>query len=249
VPVYDQIGQGYPATRQPDARIARAIRRALGDARQVVNVGAGSGSYESTDLTVVAVDSSHAMLGQRPPGAAPAIQAVAEHLPFADKAFDAALAVLTLHHWDDLDAGLAELCRVIRDRVVIVTWDPAARDRFWLTTEYFPTIVEFDLRRFPGMERLAAQLPHVTVEPLLIPHDCQDGFLGAFWRRPEAYLDPAIRQAMSGFAQLPDGAIAAGLARLADDLQTGRWDARFGALAALETVDLGYRIVIARKRR
>jgi hypothetical protein len=99
------------------------------------------------------------------------------------------------------------------------------------------------------MERLAGQLPHVTVEPLLIPHDCQDGFLGAFWRRPEAYLDPAIRQAMSGFAQLADGAIAAGLARLADDLQTGRWVARFGALAALETVDLGYRIVIARKRR
>jgi SAM-dependent methyltransferase len=249
VPVYDQIGQGYPATRQPDARIARAIRRALGDARQVVNVGAGSGSYESTDLAVVAVDSSHAMLRQRPPRAAPAIQAVAEHLPLADEVFDAALAVLTLHHWDDLDAGLAELCRVTRDRVVIVTWDPAARDRFWLTTEYFPNIVELDLRRFPDMERLAGQLPHVTVEPLLIPHDCQDGFLGAFWRRPEAYLDPAIRQAMSGFAQLADGAIAAGLARLADDLQTGRWVARFGALAALETVDLGYRIVIARKRR
>jgi len=247
MPVYDQIGHGYATTRQPDPRIAQAIRRALGGARRVVNVGAGAGSYESADVTIVAVDASYAMLRQRAPDTAPAVQAAAEHLPLRADAVDAALAVLTLHHWDELEAGLAELRRVVRDRVVVVTWDPAARDAFWLTTDYFPEIVEFDVRRFPRMEQLARQLPGVTVEPLLIPHDCQDGFLGAFWRRPEAYLDPGIRRGMSGFAQLPTGAADAGLARLADDLKTGRWTAQFGGLIALDSADLGYRVVVARK--
>lgn len=247
-PVYDQIGLGYTTTRQPDPRIAQAIRRALGAAHRVVNVGAGAGSYESADVTMVAIDASYAMLRQRSPGAAPAVQATAEHLPLRADAVDAALAVLTLHHWDKLEAGLAELRRVVRDRVVIVTWDPAAQDSFWLTRDYFPEILELDVRRFPRMEQLGHQLPGVTVEPLLIPHDCQDGFLGAFWRRPEAYLDSRIRQGMSGFAQLPIGVVDAGLARLADDLKTGRWAARYAGFTALDSADLGYRLLVARKQ-
>jgi SAM-dependent methyltransferase len=244
--VYDDIGHGYLTTRRPDPRIARAIRAALGEARSVVNVGAGAGSYEPDDLSVLAMEPSREMLRQRPPGAARAIQAAAEVLPLRDAAFDAALAVLTLHHWDDQAAGLAELRRVARQRVVIVTWDPAARDAFWLTAHYLPEIVALDVGRFPAIDTLARHLPDVHVEPLLVPHDCEDGFLGAFWCRPEAYLMPSVRRAMSGFAQLPSGVADAGLARLADDLRSGLWKARFGGLARAMTADLGYRLVIAR---
>jgi SAM-dependent methyltransferase len=214
----------------------------------VVNVGAGAGSYEPADLRVLTVEPSREMIRQRPAGAAPAVQAAAERLPLRAASFDAALAVLTVHHWSDLAAGLAELTRVAR-RVVLLTWDPAARDAFWLTTEYLPQIVDLDVPRFPTLDALARHLPVLRVEPVPVPHDCQDGFLGAFWRRPDAYLDPSVRRGMSGFAQLPAGTADAGLARLADDLRTGRWHARFAALARAETADLGYRLIIADTRR
>jgi len=248
--VYDAIGTGYVAHRQADPRIALEIRAALGNAARVVNVGAGAGSYEPSDLDVVAVEPSWEMIRQRPPrrrsqGRAAAVQALAERLPFPDGAFDAALAVLTVHHWVDRRAGLAELARVAR-RVVVVTWDPAGRDSFWLTTEYLPEIVEFDLPRFPSPSELADSLGgHVTTQVLPVPHDCVDGFLGAFWRRPDAYLDPAVRSAMSCFAQLPAGRVESGLSRLADDLLQGRWEAKFGHLRSLDSVDLGYRLVLA----
>ena len=165
--VYDAIGYGYAVTRQPDPRIARAIREALGEARTVLNVGAGTGSYEPAELRVVAVEPSLEMLRQRPAGAAPASQAVAEYLPFPDASFDAALAVLTVHHWQDRAAGLTELCRVARQRVVMLTWDPACRDAFWLTTQYVPEIVDFDVPRFPSIEELARYLG--TVEARRCP--------------------------------------------------------------------------------
>ena len=243
--VYDVIGTGYVETRRADPRIASAINAALGDAASVVNVGAGAGSYEPADLRVVAVEPSREMIGQRPKGRAPVVQAVAERLPFRDGAFDAALAVLTLHHWDDRGGGLAELARVAR-RVVIVTWDPACRGSFWLTTEYLPEIIEFDLPRFPPLAELAGWLGGRSETRVLpIPHDCVDGFLGAFWRRPHAYLDPAVRGAISSFAQLPAERVKSGLTRLDDDLREGRWDAKFGHLRSLDSVDLGYRLVVA----
>ena len=243
--VYDLIGTGYVAHRQADPRIALHIHDALGDAARVVNVGAGAGSYEPPDLDVVAVEPSWEMIRQRPQNRAAAVQALAERLPFPDDAFDAALAVLTLHHWVDRRAGLAELARVAR-RVVVVTWDPAGRDSFWLTTEYLPEIVEFDLPRFPSLPELAESLGgEITSRPLPVPHDCVDGFLGAFWRRPDAYLDPAVRSAMSCFAQLPAERVESGLTRLADDLREGRWEAKFGHLRSLGSVDLGYRLVVA----
>jgi SAM-dependent methyltransferase len=246
--VYDIIGSGYVAKRQPDPRIARAIRAALGAAARVLNVGAGAGSYEPADLPVLAVEPSREMIRQRPAGRAPVAQALAEQLPFPAASFDAALAVLTVHHWGDRRAGLAELVRVAR-RVVIVTWDPACRDHFWLTREYLPQIIELDLTRFPSQEEFTRDLGPIEVRALPVPHDCLDGFLGAFWRRPEAYLDPEVRWAMSGFSQLPSERMDAGLARLADDLRSGRWEERFGALRAQDSADLGYRLLIAEPGR
>ncbi len=246
-PVYDDIGRDYLATRRPDPRIARAVRAALGDARSVVNVGAGAGSYEPADLAVLDVEPSRAMLRQRPAGAPPAVQGAAEALPLRDAAADAALAVLTIHHWEGPTRGLAELWRVARRRVVVVTWDPAARDAFWLTAHDVPEILDLDTPRFPAIATLNRHLPNVRVEALPIPHDCVDGFLGAFWCRPEAYLSPAVRQGISGFAQLAPGVADAGLARLAADLASGRWHARFGALARAPAADVGYRLVTAEK--
>jgi SAM-dependent methyltransferase len=244
--VYDVIGTGYAAKRRPDPRIAHAIRAALGTAVRVLNVGAGAGSYEPADLPVLAVEPSREMIRQRPAGRAPVVQALAQQLPFPAASFDAALAVLTVHHWSDRRGGLAELARVAR-RVVIVTWDPACRGHFWLTREYLPEIVELDLTRFPTLEEFARDLGTLEVRTLPVPHDCVDGFLGAFWRRPEAYLDPEVRWAMSGFSQLSPGRVDAGLERLADDLHSGRWGERFEALREQESADLGYRLLIAER--
>jgi SAM-dependent methyltransferase len=244
---YDRVAAGYIAARRADPRIAAAIGAALGDARTLVNVGAGAGAYEPRDRRVVAVELSRAMIRQRPAGAASCVQAMAERLPFRDGALDASLAVLTVHHWRNQTAGLTELRRVVRQRVVVLTWDPDCRGAFWLTTDYFPEILDLDIPRFPSMAALERSLGATRVTPVPIPHDCEDGFLGAFWRRPEAYLDPTVRGAMSGFAQLEPGRLRGGLARLADDLRSGRWEARHGALRERESLDLGYRLVVAER--
>lgn len=247
-PIYDAIGQGYTVTRKPDPRIAAAIQAALGDARTVVNLGAGAGAYEPAHARVVAVEPSTAMIRQRPPGSAPVVQAVAEALPLRDAGVDAALAVLTVHHWTDVGRALGEACRVARRRVVVLTWDPAAGDAFWLTADYLPEIVALDAIRFPAIETLCRHFPRSIVHAVPIPHDCGDGFLGAFWQRPAAYLDATVRAGMSGFAQLPAGAADRGLARLAEDLRSGHWHARYGALCDRASADLGYRLVIGLPR-
>jgi SAM-dependent methyltransferase len=222
-----------------------AIRRSLGAADTVVNVGAGAGSYEPEDRPVVAVEPSSAMIRQRGRDSAPAVQASASDLPFKDGVFAAALAVLTVHHWLDRARGLAEMARVTRERVVIVTWDPAWSG-FWLVDDYFPAIVAIDRLIFPSMAELEQGLGHVEVVPLLIPHDCSDGFLGAYWRRPHAYLDGGIRGAISTFSKIGD--VAPGLARLRDDLDDGTWTRRHGHVLGATEIDLGYRLVIARAR-
>ncbi len=246
-PVYDRIGSGYAGARRPDPRIAAAIGSALGDARTVINVGAGTGSYEPRDRRVVAVEPSQAMIGQRPSGAAPCIRGVAEHLPFRDRAADASLAVLTIHHWTDQSASLAQLRRVACRRVVIVTWDPGSLGEFWLTSEYFPGILDLDRPRFPSMAALERSLGALRAIPVPIPHDCEDGFLGAFWRRPEGYLDPAVRGAISGFTLLDPEHVRRGVARLTEDRRSGRWAARHAALRERESLDLGYRLVVAER--
>lgn len=238
-PVYDRIGIDYARLRRPDSRISGRIVAALGDAASVLNVGAGAGSYEPTDRTVTALEPSAAMIAQRPPDAAMVVQGRAEALPFPDKLFDAAMAVLTVHHWNDQSRGLAEMRRVSRGTVVILTYDPAFRGA-WLF-EYFPGLVALDAAQMPPLEAYAAALGPVTVSPVPIPHDCTDGFLAAYWRRPRAYLDPRIRAAMSSFHALGD--VSSGLSRLEADLASGAWQKHFGHLCEKTELDCGYRLI------
>ena len=243
-PIYDRIGRRYAQRRQPDPRIAAALDQALGDARRVVNVGAGSGSYEPDDRQVVAVEPSEVMITQRPPDAAPVVRAVAEALPFENGRFDAALAVLTVHHWTDPARGLAELRRIAR-RQVIFTWDPTRLARFWFTRDYLPEAVTLDAG-FATLEATLALLGAATVEPIPVPHDCRDGFFAAYWRRPEAYLDPDVRASISGFGILEENVVERALELLAEDLESGEWYRRNEQLLGLDELDLGYRLVVAR---
>ena len=242
--LYDAIGLGYREYRRPDPRLAEAIGRALNRNESVVNVGAGAGSYEPSDRPVVAVEPATAMIRQRPAGSAPVVQASASDLPFRDDSFAAALAVLTVHHWQDRTRGLSELARVARRRVVVVTWDPSSSG-FWLIEDYFPEIIRMDRRIFPTIRDFRQALGRVEVLPFLIPHDCVDGFLGAYWRRPRAYLDARVRAAISVFAKLGPRQLESGLERLRQDLDAGAWERRHADLLEQTELDLGYRIVIA----
>ncbi|MFC9294621.1 methyltransferase domain-containing protein [Streptomyces sp. NPDC057011] len=241
---YDGIGATYSHTRRPDPRIADRIHTALGDVDTVINVGAGTGSYEPPQ-TVVAVEPSSVMIAQRPAGSARALQASAESIPVADDSADAAMALLTVHHWTDLEAGIAELRRIARRRVVIFTWDQTILRKFWLVDEYLPEVAAFDDTRAVAIDRLTALLGGARVETVPIPHDCTDGFGAAFWRRPEAYLDPEVRAGISMLAQTDEEVLRPGLARLSDDLSSGLWHTRHADLLHRETLDIGYRLVIA----
>lgn len=239
---YDTIGVNYANLRQPDPRIARMIDDALGAAETVLNVGAGAGSYEPPHRQVTALEPSSEMIAQRPAGAAPVVQGHAENLPFDDNAFDAAVAVLTVHHWTDQAKGLAEMRRVAKGPVVILTYDPAFHD-FWLT-DYLPELISLDLRQMPDLTDYTKWLGPVETRTVPIPHDCTDGFLCAYWQRPAAYLDPKIRAAMSSFWMLGD--VSDAMARLKADLQSGAWATRYGHLTELDALDCGYRLVVTR---
>ncbi|MFE1441719.1 class I SAM-dependent methyltransferase [Streptomyces sp. NPDC058739] len=241
---YDSIGGTYAHTRRPDPRIAARIHEALGDAATVINVGAGTGSYEPSQ-TVLAVEPSSVMIAQRSAGSAPALEASAESIPVADDSADAVMALLTVHHWSDLEAGIGELRRVARRRIVILTFDLEMNHGFWLLKEYLPEAAAFDERRAVPVERLVALLGGARVETVPVPHDCTDGFLASFWRRPEAYLDPRVRAGISLFAQIGDGHLQPGLTRLSDDLASRRWHRRHADLLEREALDVGYRLVVA----
>jgi SAM-dependent methyltransferase len=246
-PVYDTIGQGYVAHRRPDPRWAAVIAEHLGAAAGardlVVNVGAGSGSYEPTHCAVVAVEPSGVMVAQRAPDAAPAVRASAAALPLPAGCADVALAILTVHHWDDPAAGLRELCRVAPRRIVLAI-DFTLHSRFWLLEEYLPEVAEDTGRLGPGFEEIATAIAATTVVPLLVPRDMEDGVLGAYWCRPEAYLDPAVRANCSGLALADPAVVARGIERLEADLASGAWRARH-ADHDVESVDHGYRLVVA----
>ncbi len=241
--LYDTIGRGYGQRRQEDPRIAAHIFGALESCSSVVNVGAGAGSYEPHDRKLVAVEPSRVMIRQRDPGAAPAVRASATHLPFRDETFDASLAVLTIHHWPDLERGLQELSRATRKKVVILTFDPAVTG-FWLT-DYFPEIPEIDRRIMPSLSELRQHLGRISVFDVPIPHDCTDGFLGAYWRRPKAYLSAETRAAISAFSMLHD--VEHGLDALRRDLASGEWHNRYGELLERSTLDLGYRLIVSKR--
>ena len=241
-PLYDTIGSGYAAARRPDPTIAARIHAALGDARTVVNVGAGAGSYEPTDRPVIAVEPSVVMLDQRPAGASPAVRGVAAALPFPDQAFDAALATLTLHHWPDQQAGIAEIRRVAH-RAVVFTFDIDVLP--WVATDYLPDMIGQSDFVFPPVEQVAGWLD-ADVETVPVPRDCTDGFTGAYWARPEAYLDPAVRAGMSAIRSMDPAVVDAGIERLRADLDSGAWDARHGHLRTMTELDLGYRLLVTR---
>lgn len=250
--LYDDIGRTYTATRAPDPQIAAAIRAAIGDdVTTLVNVGAGAGSYEPTDLDeLIAVEPSATMRAQRPPDdPARLIDATAERLPLDDDSVDVALTVFSDHHWRDRAAGLREMSRVAARRVVLVNSEPDAADAFWLTRDYLPAFHTLIPARFceqPGLWRqeLRALLgtDTITFTPLPVPHDCTDGFYAAYWRRPHAYLDATVRDNISVFHRLPHDE---GIARLADDLATGAWPARYADLLQQPALDVGLRIVVA----
>ena len=236
---YANWADAYARHRAEDPRIAALIHAALGDARTVVNVGAGRGAYEPRDRDVTSVEPEPAMARSR------AVQAYAEALPFEDGAFDAAMAVLTVHHWTDWRAGAAELRRVARDRVVILTFDPGWSRALWLVDEYLPEVAEMEAG-FPTPAQLLEALGGGEIQTVPISHDCRDGFFGAYWRRPHAYLDPDAQQAISALARLDPAIRARGLNALARDLESGAWAERHADLADRMELDLGYRLVIAR---
>jgi len=211
----------------------------------IVNVGAGTGAYERVGKSLIAVEPSWQMILQRSRVAAPVVQAVAEALPFRPGTFDVALAVLTLHHWSDWRTGIAEMKRAAR-RIVVYAFDVNAREPFWLTNTYFPEIDELDRRRSPAMSEILEELGDCSIDPVPIPADCVDGFLAAFWRRPERYLDPKVRASISGLALLDAGTVARGVARLETDLESGVWEKRFGHLRSLDALDAGYRLLATR---
>jgi SAM-dependent methyltransferase len=242
---YERRGRNYSAVRQPDPRIEAQLHAALGDARTVVNVGAGAGSYEPRDRHVIAIEPSASMRAQRGPGRVPAIDATAERLPLDDDSVDAAMASVTVHQWSDPEAGLRELRRVARGPVVVLTFDGDALDRFWLA-EYAPELIEAERKRYPGIDRICELLGGARVEEVPIPIDCTDGFTEAFYARPEAFLDPEVRSAQSAWAFVEDGAEERAVERLRADLESGAWERRFGALREQPTFAGSLRLIVAR---
>ena len=243
---YGTIGTDYARYRQPEPAFERAIRAALGNVRTLVNVGAGAGSYEPADLDVTAVEPSATMRAQRPVGSAPAVDATAEHLPFADDAFDAALASFTVHQWRDLTAGLREVRRVTRGPVVVLTCDPSTLRRSWLDA-YAPEVIATEAARYPTVDALRSGLGGtVDVEVLPIPFTCTDGFSEAYYGRPEALLDPGARRANSAWSFVGPVVEARFVERLRADLDSGAWDARYGALRTAPTWEGSLRLVVGR---
>jgi SAM-dependent methyltransferase len=246
---YERIGVGYREVRCADPRIAARIEAALGDARSVVNVGAGTGSYEPEDREVTAVEPSAAMIDQRPAAAASVVQARAEELPFEDDSFDAAMAILSDHHWRDRTTGLREMARVVRRRVLLLNLDPGLARRFWLTRDYLPGFVDLIPSRYRQGGYWEGELRRlwrkVDVLPIPVPHDCRDGFYHAYWRRPQDYLDRRVRDGISVFHRLAADEVGAAMVRLRRDLDSGAWEERYRELLQQPALDVGLRLVVA----
>jgi len=244
---YDTIGHGYSRTRREDPGFRALIHAALGDAQVIVNVGAGAGAYEPAERQVIAIEPSAIMAAQRPPSLSRAIRASAGFLPLRDRSMDAAMALLSVHHWDEeCEKGVGELRRVSSGPVVILTYDPTVSGTMWLMADYFPEVAALDLRIFPRMHELADWLGGtVRIEKLPIPRDTPDWTLGSFWAHPERVLEASARAATSGFARMPNDVVARVVSEVSRDLASGLWDSRYGNLRNLNELDVGLRLIIA----
>ena len=247
---YDTIGQGYSRTRREDPRFRAQIHAALGAARTVVNVGAGTGAYEPTDRHVIAIEPCDVMAAQRSRDLAPAIRGTAGSIPLRDRSVDAAMSVLSVHHWDEeRERGVRELRRVARDAVVILTYDAAISGAMWLMADYLPEVAALDLQIFPPPEQLAEWIGgDVRIEKVLIPCDTPDWMLGSFWAHPERVLDANARAATSGIARMSANVVDRVVSEVSRDLASGHWDERYGHLRNLDALDVGLRLVVASSR-
>ncbi|GAB5399496.1 MAG: class I SAM-dependent methyltransferase [Aureisphaera sp.] len=239
---YNEIGINYSSTRRTDNRIAEQIHSKLKRGKRILNIGAGTGSYEPENMELIAVEPSEEMISQRKQGSHKAVQAFAEELPFKDQSFTHAMTILSMHHWENKALAFKEIKRTVSDLFVAVTWNPNS-EPFWLTRDYFPEIYKMDQGIFPSLDELSNHFENLEVSPLLIPEDCQDGFLAAFWKRPEAYLNAQVRQSISTFAKLEDYSL--GLKQLKNDLENGTWEERNQDILHYKTLDAGYVIVTA----
>ena len=247
---YDSIGHGYSRTRREDPRFRAQIHAALGNARTVVNIvliGAGAGAYEPTDRHVIAIEPSDVMAAQRSPDLVPAIRASAGNLPLRDRSVDAAMAILSVHHWDEeREAGVRELRRVARGPVVILTYDASISAAMWLMADYLPEVAALDFRIFPSPQQLTEWLGgDVRTDKVPMPRDTPDWQLGSFWAHPERVLDANARAATSGFARMPADVVDRVVSEVSRDLASGLWDGRHGHLRRLDSLDVGLRLVVA----
>lgn len=244
--IYDDIGVSYSVTRCTDPKIAQQLFRELQGATRIVNIGAGTGSYEPDNVELVAVEPSSEMISQRRTGSHRVEKAFAEKLPFESNSFSHAMTVLSMHHWENRPLAFSEINRVATEKFVAITWDPKA-DPFWLTRDYFPEIYEMDKRIFPELEELSEYFDEVEMSPLQIPGDCKDGFLAAFWKRPEAYLRSEVRRSTSAFAKIRNQ--SEGLKKLEADLASGRWAQNNQSILSTPFLDAGYKVISARVRK
>jgi len=245
---YGLHGQGYANIRRTDPRIAARVHQALGDARIVLNVGAGAGSYEPEGHYVIAVEPSETMRAQRPKNVVPAIHGVAEQLPLDDQSVDASMALVTVHQWRDLDKGLLELRRVTRGPIIVLTFDGDALDRFWLAA-YAPELVAVERRRYPPIVRILKGLGGSTdVQTIPIPIDCIDGFSEAYYARPEAFLDPTVRRSQSAWSFLKEEEQSRIVSALSHDLQTGAWNQKFGEWRTKPSFEGSLRLIVSKSR-
>lgn len=243
--IYDKIGIDYAQKRQSDPRIASQILEKLKGAKRIVNIGAGTGSYEPKHMDLIAIEPSQEMIKQRPENAHKVIQGSAESLPLPDQSFSHALTILSMHHWKNRELAFKEINRVATDKFVAVSWNPESKP-FWLTRDYFPEMIEVDRQIFPSVRELETNFDNVEVCPLLIPEDCIDGFLAAYWKRPSAYLNKAVRQSISSFSKLDN--INTGLEKLEFDLETGSWHKTNRSILNKTTLDTGYIIISAKTK-
>ncbi|MEO1053407.1 MAG: class I SAM-dependent methyltransferase [Bacteroidota bacterium] len=240
--LYDDIGINYSSNRRTDSRIEEQLHAQLKGAKRIINIGAGTGSYEPKHIELVAVEPSSEMIAQRKEGSHPSVQAFVEALPFENNSFTHGMAILSMHHWKDKERAFKEINRVVTDRFVVLTWNPDA-EPFWLTRDYFPEFHITDQSIFPSVDELKNYFEKVEVSPLLIPEDCQDGFMAAYWKRPEAYLNKKIRQSISAFSKITDP--TTGLKQLEDDLTSGKWREKNQAILSQNVLDAGYVIITA----